>query len=61
MADTINKPAQNKQKTLEQIALERQMIEDSAFSSNIDNPPYDDGRSSVDDITDEFKEGDDDV
>lgn len=44
------------QEELEQIALERQMIEDSAFSSGVDKHPYDNGGSSVNDITDEFKE-----
>ena len=38
------------QEELEQIALERQMIEDSSFSVSGDNPPYSNSNSAEEDV-----------
>lgn len=48
------------QEELEQIALERQIIEDSAFVGGMDMMPYDDGTGGMG-IEDEYVEGEEDV
>lgn len=46
------------QEELEQIALERQMIEDSSFAGKADKPPYSGGTGEEDEIEEEIPEDD---